>query len=175
MKLSNNIFTLEYTINSDRLHYRINCNTKLNQTFHILELSFWLNGKISDNFTVNDFKFNKLFLYEKDNIYYYLLSLKLLIKTTLYAIVDFFEKRNFIKCNKYINRALYIKKINQIYTKLENPSYILSSIFESYRNQVKRKYKMINDYPFILSKELVNIKNNGIIKCIYRQLRSKNN
>lgn len=175
MNLSNNIFTLEHTINNDRLHYRINCDTKLNKPFHILELSFWLNGKISDNFTVNDFKFTKLLLYEKNNIFYYLLPLKLLVKTTLYAIVDFFEKRNFAKCNKYISRVKYIKKINNIYLKLENPSNILTNIFDSYINQIKRKYKMINDYPFILSKELVNIKNNGVIKCIYRHMRLKNN
>jgi hypothetical protein len=39
---------------------------------------------------------------------------------------------------------------------------------------IKRKYKMIHDYPFTLSYEFVKIKNNGIIKCIYRHLRTSN-
>ena len=33
---------------------------------------------------------------------------------------------------------------------------------------------MIHDYPFTMSKELVDIKNNGIVKCIYRNMRVAN-
>jgi hypothetical protein len=92
----------------------------------------------------------------------------------LYAIVDFFEKRNFFKCNKYLDRIKYIKKINDEYNKSNNKSNIITEILQYYTKQIKRKYKMIHDYPFILSKELVNINNNGIIKCIYRYLRTNN-
>jgi hypothetical protein len=174
MNLTKDIFIYDFTITNDRLHFRINCDTKLNKPFHILELSFWLNGKISDNFTKNDFKTTKLILYETNKLYYYLLPLKLLVKTTLYAIVDFFENRNFYKCIKYLNRIKYIKKINDLYIKSNINSYILSIILESYNKMIKRKYKMIHDYPFTLSYEFVKIKNNGIIKCIYKHLRSAN-
>lgn len=172
MNLKDNIFTVESSVIGSRIHCRINCDTKVNKPFHILELSFWLNGKVSDNFTINDFKYNKLLLYKNNNVYYYLLPLDLLVKTTLYAIVDFFEKRNFYKCNKYLDRIKYIKKINDLY--LDNKTEILATILESYKNKIKRKYKIIYDYPYIMSKELVNIKNNGIIKCIYRNMRISN-
>ncbi len=174
MGLTNNIFTFEYNVNNDRLHCRINCNTEINKPFHILELSFWLNGKISDNYTKNDFNKNKLLLYERNDVYYYLLPLELLVKTTLYAIVDFFEKRNFNKCVKYLNRIKFIKKINDQYLTIETPSNILNVIFGSYNKKIKRKYKMIHDYPYTLANEFVKINNNGVVKCIYRELRKSN-
>ena len=40
--------------------------------------------------------------------------------------------------------------------------------------KIKRKYKMMNDYPFLMSPYLSDIKNNGIIKCIYKNLRQTN-
>ena len=43
------------------------------------------------------------------------------------------------------------------------------------KNKIKRKYKMIHDYPFKMSKFLSKIHNNGIIKCIYRKMRIYNN
>jgi hypothetical protein len=33
---------------------------------------------------------------------------------------------------------------------------------------------MIHDYPFTPAYELKDIKNNGIIKCIYKELRKNN-
>lgn len=97
-----------------------------------------------------------------------------MIKTTLYAIVDFFERRNFNKCIKYLDRLKLIKVINDKYIKMDNSSIIVNKILESYRNKIKRKYKMIHDYPFTLAYELNDIKNNGIIKCIYKELRKNN-
>jgi len=168
-------FSVNYKIQHNRIHFRVECDTKLNSSFHIFELSLWLNGQISDNFTINDFiNRNTLYLYKKENIYYYLLPLELLVKTTLYAIVDFFEKRNFNKCVKYLDRVIYIKSVYQKYQEFKNPSNILNEILASYKNKIKRKYKMINDYPFSLSYNLKYIENNGIIKCIYRELRTNN-
>jgi hypothetical protein len=177
MNLNYNNFKFESIISNDRLHYRIICDTKINTPFHILELSFWLNGKVSDNFTINDFKNNKLILYKNNDLYYYLLPLEMLVKTTLYAIVDFFEKRNFYKCYKYLERIKYIKKVYDYYLNIEKPSKIIMIILKFYKNKIKRKYKIIYDYPFILAKVFVNmnINNNGIIKCIYRHIRTKNN
>jgi len=34
---------------------------------------------------------------------------------------------------------------------------------------------MIHDYPFLIAKELKEINNNGMIKCIYKNLRKQNN
>lgn len=167
------IFNINVIENINRIWIKINCKID-NYEFHILELSFWLNGKISDNFSVNDFKFNKLYLYRYNDIYYYLLPLNLLIKTTFYAIADYFEMRNFKKCNKYIERVTFIKKINKKYLLLDNKPTEIDFILKNYKDKIKRKYKIINDYPYILSKYLVNIKNNGIIKCIYRNLRDNN-
>ena len=172
--LDNKIFSTDYVINNNRIHYRINCTIPNKHSFHILELSFWLNGKISDNFTINDFKNNNLLLYKNEDVYYYLLPLDLLIKTTLYAIVDFFERRNFNKCIKYLDRLKLIKVINDKYIKIVDSSIIVNKILESYRNKIKRKYKMIHDYPFTLAYDLNDIKNNGIIKCIYKELRKNN-
>jgi hypothetical protein len=173
MNLNKNIFSFDCKINKQRLHFRIICDTKINNIFHILELSFWLNGKISDNFSINDFYNRSLILYHNID-YYYLLPLDLLVKTTLYAIVDFFEKRNFSKCIKYLDRLKFIKKINDKYMKLENNSNILFLLLDTYGEKIKRKYKMIHDYPYIIAYDIGNIKNNGIIKCIYRYLRKNN-
>ncbi len=172
--LDNTIFATDYVINNNRIHYRINCTIPNKYPFHILELSFWLNGKISDDFTVNDFKSSHLLLYKNEDVYYYLLPLDLLIRTTLYAIVDFFERRNFNKCIKYLDRLKLIKIINDKYIKMDKTSVILNKLLESYRNKIKRKYKMIHDYPYILAYDLYDIKNNGIIKCIYKELRKNN-
>ncbi len=171
--LNKNIFKVTYRKNNQRIHFRIDYND-----FHILELSFWLNRKVSDNFTINDFKSPDPILYLYENHVskqtYYLLTLKYLTKTTLYAIVDFFERRNFSKCIKYLNRMKYIKKINDEYNKLKVKPDISYTILECYVEFVKRKYKMINDYPFTISNNLVNERNNGIVKCIYRNLRINN-
>jgi hypothetical protein len=167
------IFNCEHIIRNDRIHIKLNCKLN-NYNFHILELSFWLNGKVSDNFTINDFKCNELILYENNNVYYYLLPLDLLIETSFYAISDFFERRFFEKCIKYINRITFIKNINKQYMKLENKPPILYKILDNYRTKIKRKYQIINDYPFILAKDLVTIKNNGVIKCIYKNMRENN-
>jgi hypothetical protein len=168
--------TLNQTIH--RLHFRINFKPYNNDktSFHILEMSFWLNGKVSDNFTINDFYRTKLFLYKYNEVYFYLLPLELLVKTMLYAIIDYFEKRNFNKCNKYIERIKFIKDTNDIFIKKYNSNYnnCINRILSSYKNLIKRKYKMINDYPFILSNKFATIKNNGIIKCIYRNFRINN-
>jgi hypothetical protein len=165
-------FEIENVPDLQRLHIRINFKDE-NKSFHILELSFWYNNKVSDNFTINDFTTRKLILYENNDVYYYLLPLELLVKTTLYAVIDYFEKRNFNKCIKYLDRIKFIKKCNHMISKFESNN-ILYSIFEKYKNNIKRKYKLIHDYPFILSYKLVEIKNNGIIKCIYRKLRTYN-
>ena len=174
MNLTKKIFIFESSIMFDRIHIKINCSPEGKYIFHILELSFWLNGKISDNFTINDFKRNNLLLYEIDDIYYYLLPLELLVETTLYAIVDYFEKRNFNKCIKYLNRLKFIKKINDQYMKLTIKLPELSLILKSYKKSIKRKYKMIYDYPYTLSFDFDKIKNNGIVKCIYRKIRDHN-
>jgi hypothetical protein len=167
------IFSLDFTMNDNRIHIRLNANID-NKDFHILELSFWLNGKISDNFTVNDFMNDSLVLYNSNKVYYYLLPLDLLVKTTFYAILDFFEKRNFSKCNKYIERITYLHKIYILYNKSDTKNEILFDILDPYKTKIKRKYKIIKDYPFIISKYLYKINNNGIIKCIYRHLRDNN-
>lgn len=173
-KLTEANFKFDMELKNDRLHCRIECILPNKYIFHIAEFSFWLNGKISDNFTINDFKKSKLLLYEKNDIYFYLLPLELLTKTTLYALVDYFEKRNFDKCMKYLERIKFIKECNKIYMNSNLQNNCLSIIFRSYKNQIKRKYKMIHDYPFLIAYELRDIKNNGIIKCIYRKLRKHN-
>ena len=176
--LTRNIFKIDEIKHNDRLHIRILCDTKLNKKFHILELSFWFNGKISDNFTINNFYSSNLLLYKTiNNIYYYLLPIELLVKTTLYAIVDFFERRNFQKCVKYIERAMFIKEVYDDYTNKKVPTkkiLMIDILLRQYKNKIKRKIKMINDYPYITSYLLQHINNNGIIKCIYRNFRVNN-
>jgi len=171
-KLTEKNFKFFMESKNDRLHCRIECILPNKYIFHIAEFSFWFNGKISDNFTINDFKISKILLYEKNNIFYYLLPLELLTKTLLYALVDYFEKRNFDI--KYLERIKFIKECNKLYINNNQQNKCLSIIFKSYRNQIKRKYKMIQDYPFLIAYELKDIKNNGIIKCIYRKLRKYN-
>jgi hypothetical protein len=176
--ITKNNFSIDNTINSNRIHLRVNfnfnSNIKNDFSFHIFELSFWLNGKISDNFTTNDFLYNPLYLYKNKDIYYYLLPLELLIKTTLYAIVDFFERRNFNKCIKYIKRVKCIKTAYDNYIKTNNNNKEIIFIMEKYKNKIKRKYKFINDYPFIISYFLNSIDDHQQIKCIYRKLRVSN-
>jgi hypothetical protein len=61
----------KFTFNNiiQRIHIRIEFNNK-KSSFHILELSFWLNGKISDNFTINDFNRRHLLLYKYENVFF---------------------------------------------------------------------------------------------------------
>ena len=169
-------FITTYIINSNRIHIRTNFSSKLknDSEFHIFELSFWLNGKISDNFTINDFFKNPLYLYENKELYYYLLPIELLVSTTLYAIVDFYERRNFNKCIKYIERVKIIKKTYDTYEILPSPSDELVYILAKYKNKIKRKYKFINDYPFLTSYYFNSITNKKLIKCIYRKMRVEN-
>jgi hypothetical protein len=167
-------FKLTHIVNPNRIHFRVECIIPDTKAFHILELSFWFNGKVSNNFTINDFIKTKLYLYKHQNHYYYLLPLALLVKTMLYAIVDFFERRNFNKCNKYLERIKFIKSCNKILIDKKINNTCLTIIFDSYVNKIKRKYKMMNDYPFLMSPYLSDIKNNGIIKCIYKNLRQTN-
>jgi len=175
----NNIKSFKFTTDTrnDRLHCKIECELPNKYKFHIAEFSFWFNGKISDNFTINDFNKSKLWLYNHNDLYYYLLPIQLLTKTLLYAIIDYFEKRNFNKCVKYLERVKFIKDCNKLYINNDNikENNCLVTIFNPYKNQIKRKYKMIHDYPFLIAKELKDINNNGIIKCIYKNLRRQNN
>ncbi len=176
--INNKNFEIYQINHPNRLHLRIDFNpyNNKNNLIHVLELSFWFNGKVSDNFTITDFNKTELFLYKYNDVYFYLLPLELLVKTMLYAIIDYFEKRNFNKCNKYIERIKFIKDINDIFMTKHNNNYnfCINRILSSYKNLIKRKYKIINDYPFILSKKFATIKNNGIIKCIYRDFRIHN-
>jgi len=66
-----------------------------------------------------------------------------LIKTTLYAILDFFERRNFNKCIKYLDRLKLIKVINDKYIKMENASPIMDLLLFNYKNKIKRKYSSL--------------------------------
>jgi hypothetical protein len=172
--INKNNFKLSHVINPNRLHFRVECKIPNIKEFHILEMSFWFNGKVSDNFTINDFIKTQIYLYKHQNYYYYLLPLELLVKTMLYALIDFFERRNFNKCNKYLERIKFIKSCNKILIDKKSNNNCLTIIFDSYVNKIKRKYKMMNDYPFIMSPYLNDIKNNGVIKCIYKNLRKNN-
>lgn len=174
--ITKNNFTIDNTQNINRIHLRVNFDSKIKNDFkfHIFELSFWLNGKISDNFTINDFHYNSIYLYKYKDIYYYLLPLELLVKTTLYAIVDFFEKRNFNKCIKYIERVKCIKTAYNNYIETNNEHNEIIFILEKYKNKIKRKYKLINDYPFITSYFLNSITDKQQVKCIYRKMRVYN-
>ena len=158
----------------DRLQIKIICEYT-NRKFHILELCFWLNGKISDNYTINDFKKEKLFIYiDKEGLEYYLLPLEKLIKTTYYAILDNYERQNYNKCNKYLDRIRYIKLTYDEYLKNDKKVEILNYIYSYYFENIYNKYKIMYDYPFINSKILVNEKNNDMTKCIIRELRTNN-
>jgi hypothetical protein len=169
---TNKIFTYKSEINDNRIYISINCSIFKD---HVLELSFWLNGKISDNFTINNFNKHSLYIYEKtDKINYYLLPLDLLVKTTLYAIVDFYEKRKFDKCIKHLNRIKYIKTVYNNYKYNENIT--LDLILKEFDKKIKNKYEMIYDYPYILAYGYVknNITDHKIIDCIYKKIRKSN-
>ena len=165
---------MENNIKRDRLQIKINCKYA-NRNFHILELCFWLNGKISDNYTINDFKKDKLFIYvDKEGLEYYLLPLEKLIKTTYYAILDNYERQNYNKCNKYLDRIRYIKLTYDEYLKSDKQIELLNYIYYSYFEDIYNKYKIMYDYPFINSKVMVNIKDKDITKCVIRELRTYN-
>lgn len=176
-KLNKNNFVLEILNKGDRLQIKVNCLLDLSNTkrqFHILELCFWYNGKISDIFTINDFKKDKLFMYIDNNNYiYYLLPLEKLVKTTYYAILDNYERSNFDKCKKYLDRIRYIKLTFDKYKMNEQNIKLLDYIYSYYYEKIYNKYKIMYDYPFILSRKLSDVKNNEIIKCVKRELRTE--
>lgn len=160
----------------DRLHIIINCDIMKN--LHILELSFWYNNKISDSFTINDFNSgrNKILIYNSNKLNYYLLPLNLLVKTTFSAIFEFLERRNYDKCYKYIQRINFIKNCNNEYI-ININNLILTYIFISYNEQIRKKYKIINDYPFIITEETQKIAYNArnhLTRCIHQDYRNDN-
>jgi hypothetical protein len=173
--INNKNFSIKFIEKNDRIQFIIDCNIKDN--FHILEVSFWFNGKVSDNFTVNDFQKNKLFIYTENNLNYYLLPLNQLVKTTLYAIVIFFETRYFDKCYKYINRIKYIHKVYKKFKKIKIKNELIIYILGSYNYEIRKKYRLINDYPYVLSnyndklKDLDYETKNMMLRCIYYNLR----
>jgi len=178
--INKNNFSIEVKEKNDRIQFIVNCKIdKLN--FHILELSFWYNGKVSDLFTINDFQKNNLILYIDDNLLcFYLLPLNLLVDTTLHAIINFFESRYFDKCNKYIKRVEYIHNIYSEYKKLHNKPNMLKNIIGSYNKYIRKKYRLINDYPYSIStyndkfKDIDNETKNAILRCVYYDVRKEN-
>jgi hypothetical protein len=178
--INKNNFSIKVKEKFDRLQFIVNCKIdKLN--FHILELSFWYNGKVSDLFTVNDFQKNNLILYIDDNLLcFYLLPLNLLVDTTLHAIINFFESRYFDKCNKYIKRVKYIHNIYSEYKTLHNKPNMLKNIIGSYNKYIRKKYRLINDYPYSIStykdkfKDIDNETKNAILRCVYYDVRKEN-
>jgi hypothetical protein len=178
--INKNNFSIEVKEKNDRIQFIVNCKIdKLN--FHILELSFWYNGKVSDLFTVNDFQKNNLILYIDNNLLcFYLLPLNLLVDTTLYAIINFFESRYFDKCNKYIQRVEYIHNVYSKYKTLLNKPNMLKNIFGSYNKYIRKKYRLINDYPYSIStykdkfKDIDNETKNAILRCVYYDVRKEN-
>lgn len=172
--INHNNFTFISERRIDRLHIKINCNIMKN--LHILEFSFWYNNKISDNFTINDFYKNKILIYNSNKLNFYLLPLNLLVKTTLYAILDFIEKRNYNKCYKYIQRIKFIKKCHDEYIN-NNNNLILAYIFERYNHDIRKKYKIINDYPFLLAEEaqeIIYADRIYLTRCIHTDSRNNN-
>jgi len=158
----------------DRLHITINCDIMKN--LHILELSFWYNNKAGDNFFINDFEKNKLFIYNNNKLNYYLLPLNLLVKTTFSAIFDYLERRNYDKCNKYVQRIKFIKNCHNEYIKNKS-NLVLKYIFEYYDHDIRKKYKIINDYPFILAEQSQNIERSNrsyLTRCIHTDFRNNN-
>jgi hypothetical protein len=173
-KINKTNFIIENILKKDRLQIKINCKYA-SKNFHILELCFWLNGKISDNYTINDFKKNKLFIYiDKDGFEYYLLPLEKLIKTTYYAMLDNYERKNYSKCNKYLDRIRYIKLTYDEYSQSDKTVELLNHLYNYYFEDIYYKYKIMYDYPFINSKVMLNIKDNEITKCVIRELRTNN-
>jgi hypothetical protein len=176
--INNTNFKFNVKRKYDRLHIFINCDIMKN--LHILELSFWYNNKISDNFSINDFipNRNKILIYNNNKLNYYLLPLNLLVKTTFNAIFEFLERRNYDKCYKYIQRIKFIKDCNTEYIKKNNTkNLILTYIFISYNDQIRKKYKIINDYPFLIAEETQTIKyadRNYLTRCIHQDYRSDN-
>jgi hypothetical protein len=194
-KINKNNFSIEVKEKNERVQFIVNCKIE-HLEFHILELSFWYNGKVSDLFTVNDFQKNNLILYIDHNLLFYLLPLNLLVDTTLHAIINFFESRYFDKCNKYIKRVEYIHNINKEYNTLRDKPNMLKNIFGSYNKYIRKKYRLINDYPYSIStyKDKIKIKDqdkvkdqekdkdkiidnetkNAILRCVYYDMRKEN-
>lgn len=188
--INKNNFSIKVKEKNDRLQFIVNCKID-NLDFHILELSFWYNGKVSDLFTINDFQKNNLMLYiDNNSLCFYLLPLNLLVDTTLHAIINFFENRYFDKCNKYIKRVEYIHYINKEYNTLLNKPNILKNIIGSYNKYIRKKYRLINDYPYSIStckdkikdkvqdqeqyKIIDNETKDAILRCIYYDMRKEN-
>jgi hypothetical protein len=173
-------FSIEVKEKNDRIQFIVNCKIE-SLDIHILELSFWYNGKVSDLFTVNDFQKNNLILYIDDNLLcFYLLPLNLLVDTTLHAIINFFESRYFDKCNKYIQRIEYIHNVYSKYKTLPNKPNMLKNIIGSYNKYIRKKYRLINDYPYSIStykdkfKDIDNETKNAILRCVYYDVRKEN-
>jgi hypothetical protein len=182
--INKNNFSIEVKEKIDRIQFIVNCKIE-HLEFHILELSFWYNGKVSDLFTINDFQKNNLILYiDNNSLCYYLLPLNLLVDTTLHAIINFFESRYFDKCNKYIKRVEFIHNIYKEYKTLRNKPNMLKNIIGSYNKYIRKKYRLINDYPYSIStcknkikdknKDLDNETQNAILRCVYYDMRKEN-
>jgi hypothetical protein len=93
---------------------------------------------------------------DNNSLCFYLLPLNLLVDTTLHAIINFFENRYFDKCN------------------------MLKNIIGSYNKYIRKKYRLINDYPYNIStykdkiKYIDNETKNAILRCVYYDMRKEN-
>lgn len=112
---------------------------------------------------------------DKENQWYYLLPLDKLVSTTYYAILDNYEKSNFDKCNKYLDRIRYIKLTHDLYSKSDKNNTLLNYIYRQYYEKIYHKYKIIYDYPFLASRILANVKDKDVAKCVKRQIRTEIN
>ena len=97
-----------------------------------------------------------------------------LIKTTYYAILDNYERQNYSKCNKYLDRIRYIKLTHDEYYKSNRQVDLLNYIYRKYFDYIYYKYKIMYDHPFINSILLANEKNKEVVKCVNRELRTNN-
>ena len=149
-----------------KLHLQITYKGKHN---HVAEFVFWTNNKLSDSFDIAKFdKFN-LVHHVNNNMQYFLLPLDLLMESTHHAIADYFEARNFAKCKKYILRSKYIKKIYGLYSDLQLKNKFMEDIFSPYLKHIRRKYIMMNDYPYFLALFNDVLDDHGIFNCIYKE------
>jgi hypothetical protein len=68
-------------------------------------------------------------------------------------------------------------KVYKKYKKISNKNELITYILGSYNHEIRKKYRLINDYPYVLSnyndklKDLDYETKNMMLRCIYYDLR----
>jgi len=163
-------FCIDKQNNHKKLLYRLCVNYK-GKIEHIIELSMWKNGRISDDFYLTDFQapphknIQIIIFIDNDKNMNFILHPLLLVSSTYNAIVDKIRENHVDveKCMKCVERIKYIT------------AHIKTNTFDLINDlsfkEIERINNIVDNYPFILCDTKFVNNNSAIFNDYFMQVR----